>query len=142
MVHVWQYTHGTPPRRAYHDREWAKMREVGLQPSDTGQIGGKETGQHMTHYILPAGRFEVAYAKLAKTGLKLNWQSRQAGKDAKAKAASKTKYTCPDCGLNAWAKPGATLICGECFAEDPEATMMVAASQCDPRAFASALSIR
>jgi hypothetical protein len=28
MVHVWQQTHGTPPRRSYHDREWArKMKE-------------------------------------------------------------------------------------------------------------------
>ena len=45
MVHVWQQTHGRPPRKSYHDREWAaKMREVGLQPSNTGEPGGKETG--------------------------------------------------------------------------------------------------
>jgi hypothetical protein len=129
MAHVWQFEHGKPSRSGYHNKEWAKkMREIGLQPSDTGKIGGKETGQSMSDYIIPGGRFDVAYAKLAKTGLKLNWQSRQAGKDARAKAASKTKYTCPDCGLNAWAKPAAMLICGECFAEDPEPTMMLAAS--------------
>jgi Zn-dependent peptidase ImmA (M78 family) len=23
MAHVWQKTHGTPPRRFYHDRQWA-----------------------------------------------------------------------------------------------------------------------
>jgi transcription elongation factor Elf1 len=33
------------------------------------------------------------------------------------KAASKTKYTCPVCGLNAWAKPDAHLICGDCSEE-------------------------
>ena len=33
---------------------------------------------------------------------------------ARKKAASKTKYTCPDCDLNAWAKPDTSLICGEC----------------------------
>lgn len=33
---------------------------------------------------------------------------------AKKKAASKTRYTCPGCGLNAWGKPGIYLICGEC----------------------------
>jgi hypothetical protein len=25
-----------------------------------------------------------------------------------------TKYTCPDCEQNAWAKPGAHLVCGDC----------------------------
>lgn len=40
----------------------------------------------------------------------------------KAKNASKTRYTCPDCGLNAWAKPAAPLMCGNCGArmEAPE----------------------
>ena len=34
MAHVWQQTHGKPPRKSYHDRQWAgKMREIGLQPS-------------------------------------------------------------------------------------------------------------
>jgi len=35
----------------------------------------------------------------------------------KRKSAIKTCYTCPDCGLNAWAEPQASLICGEC--EEP-----------------------
>ena len=30
------------------------------------------------------------------------------------KSASKTRYTCPSCELNAWAKPGVRLMCGEC----------------------------
>jgi hypothetical protein len=30
------------------------------------------------------------------------------------KAASKTKSTCPACGLNAWAKPEVNLVCGDC----------------------------
>jgi transcription elongation factor Elf1 len=33
------------------------------------------------------------------------------------KKASKTKFTCPQCGQNAWAKPYAALICGECYAD-------------------------
>lgn len=28
--------------------------------------------------------------------------------------SNRDKYTCPDCGLNAWAKPGANLYCGDC----------------------------
>lgn len=35
-------------------------------------------------------------------------------KRAKAKTKSKTKYTCPSCDANAWAKPGANLVCGDC----------------------------
>lgn len=30
------------------------------------------------------------------------------------KGASKTKYSCPQCGTNAWAKPKTRLICGDC----------------------------
>ena len=32
----------------------------------------------------------------------------------KKKAASKTRYTCPACGLNAWAKPEIHIVCGDC----------------------------
>jgi len=28
-------------------------------------VGGKETGQHMDHYIIPGGRFEQVYDILA-----------------------------------------------------------------------------
>jgi ribosomal protein S27AE len=42
------------------------------------------------------------------------WDDAGAKKARKAKAASKTKFTCPDCSANAWAKPNTRLICGEC----------------------------
>jgi hypothetical protein len=120
MAHVWQQAHGTPPRRSYHDRQWAaKMKEIGLQPTDTGEAGGKETGQSVTHYIIAGGPYARAYAKLKARGLQLRWQSIPAGPQAKAKKASKTKFTCPDCAQNAWAKPDALLICGACY-EDGE----------------------
>jgi SprT-like family len=125
MAHVWQQTHGTPPRRSYHDREWAaKMKEIGLQPSTTGEPGGKETGQSVTHYIIPGGAYAEAYAKLKAKGLQLHWQSAPEGKQAKAKKASKTKFTCPECGQNAWGKPDTLLICGVCF-EDSAAEICV-----------------
>jgi hypothetical protein len=31
----------------------------------------------------------------------------------KKKAANKTRYTCSDCQMNAWAKPDVNLICGD-----------------------------
>lgn len=120
MVHLWQHHFGKAPRRCYHDRQWAKqMRTVGLIPTDTGEQGGKETGQKVTHYIEQGGAFDKACSSfLAKNPAALYHD--RAGEDAVArrkKAASKTKYTCPSCELNAWAKPGVLLICGECEEE-------------------------
>ncbi len=56
MCHCWQEHCGKPSRTGYHNRQWAaKMIEVGLMPSDTGEPDGKQTGQHMTHYIIRTG---------------------------------------------------------------------------------------
>ena len=71
------------------------MKEIGLQTSDTGAPGGKETGQNMTHYIIPGAAYELAFAKLEKGGFRLNWQSAPYSAERKAKKAGKTKYTCP-----------------------------------------------
>jgi predicted SprT family Zn-dependent metalloprotease len=120
MVHQWQHHHGTPPRKAYHDRQWAqKMIEIGLQPSADGQPGGKITGAKITHYIIPSGPFAEAVEKLIRRGFALHWQATPAPpEEKKAKKASKTRYTCPACSANAWAKPDTKLICGSCFDED------------------------
>jgi len=119
MCHVWQETYGKAPRKGYHDRKWAaKMKDVGLQPSSTGEEGGAETGQSMSHYILPDGRYAKAYAKLAAQGFQLHWQSISAS--GRAVKPTRMKFTCPDCGQNAWAKLDARLICGRCFEEDEE----------------------
>lgn len=118
QVHCWQYTDGKPSRGRYHNREWAaKMKEIGLQPSDTGKPGGKETGQQMTHYIIPNGPFAVAYKKLQARGFQLHWQSATTGAQGKGKQASKTKFTCPDCGQNVWGKPDAQVNCDICSAK-------------------------
>jgi hypothetical protein len=77
-------------------------------------VGGKETGASMSHYILPDGPFFTAYAKLQTTGFELHWQSTPETPQAKIKRESKTKYQCPGCGLNAWAKPDAPLACADC----------------------------
>ena len=46
MCHLWQEEFGKHvPDGNYHNKEWAaKMEEIGLIPSDTGQEGGKKTG--------------------------------------------------------------------------------------------------
>ena len=118
MCHLWQHHFGKPPRRSYHSKEWAaKMREVGLIPTDTGQIGGKDTGQKVTHIIEEGGRFERACTAYLATAPAILYHDRAGDGEAAArrkKAASKTKYTCPGCALNAWARPAANLWCGDC----------------------------
>jgi hypothetical protein len=90
------------------------MVDVGLMPSDTGAEGGKPTGQQVTHYIVPGGRFDRAADALLHGGFQLSWQSFKLATHSGKGKVSKLKYTCPDCGLNAWAKPGVHLVCGAC----------------------------
>jgi predicted SprT family Zn-dependent metalloprotease len=135
MVHVWQQAHGTPPRKAYHDKQWsAKMKEIGLYPSSTGEPGGKEVGAKMTHYIVAGGKYDQAFAKLAARGFALSWQSLPWGKERKAKKASKTKFTCPVCAQNVWGKPEAQVVCGVCLEEDAEIIIMLAEEQAEAEA--------
>ncbi len=113
MVHGWQHAYGTFSRRGYHNKEWAaKMKEVGLYPSSTGMVGGRETGQRMSDYIIPDGPFARAYAKLKATGFELHWQSTVRSKETKP--ASKVKFTCTSCGQNAWGKPDLEITCTPC----------------------------
>jgi hypothetical protein len=94
------------------------MREIGLIPTATGEVGGKETGQKMSHLIAEDGNFKRACERLLASHPAILYSDRSLVEDTirKKKLASKTKYTCPSCGLNAWAKPGAWLVCGECQA--------------------------
>jgi hypothetical protein len=122
-VHHWQQHFGKPSVNRYHNKEWAeRMEALGLMPSDTGEPGGKRVGQKVTHYIVAGGAFADSCRELLAGGVKLQWQSRKVDPDdRKKKNRSKTKYTCPGCGVNAWGKPGVILLCGECNEElEPE----------------------
>jgi hypothetical protein len=114
QCHVWQHTFGKPSKRGYHNKEWAaKMESLGLQPSSTGAVGGKRTGQRVSHYIIPDGPFTKAFAKLATTGWKLNLQSAHRP-GATRGPNSKTKFTCSGCVQNAWGKPDLDITCTPC----------------------------
>ncbi|MDQ2995531.1 MAG: SprT-like domain-containing protein [Chloroflexota bacterium] len=130
MCHLWQAHFGKPSRNAYHNKEWAaKMREVGLIPSTTGQPGGKETGQRVGDYGDPAGLFAAHTATLIASGFMIQWRATSKAKLPTEPGATaelddndqltpnpknKIKYACTGCGQNAWAKPSARLICGDC----------------------------
>ena len=130
MAHVWQQTFGKPGRRGYHNKEWgAEMKRIGLYPSSTGEPGGKEVGEHMSDYIMDGGRFQESCRKLLDRGFRLDWQSRDRsndgggeegeGEEQEPKKKGRIKYTCPGCELNAWAKPDVSLLCGQCYQQNP-----------------------
>jgi hypothetical protein len=120
MAHLWQHHFGKPGRGRYHNKEWAaKMVEIGLTPSSTGEPGGKPTGDRVSHFVQEGGRFEQARASyLAGDSTVLFQDSRgergvERERERLRKAASKTRYAC-GCPQIAWAKAGARLICGNC----------------------------
>lgn len=113
MAHLWQHHLGTPPRTCYHNKEWAdKMDSLGLIASNTGEPGGKRTGQQMTHYIEPGGPFDRQCKALIAKGFVLPYVQQADDEIAAKKGASKTKFTCPVCKAHAWGKPDLLLICG------------------------------
>ena len=135
MVHIWQFQFGNPTRNGYHNKEWAaKMLSVGLIPSDTGMIGGKMTGQNMSDYPEPDGKFGKALKMMPKRfvlpfvsieGDKLLLISLLGAGEGnptgtqplppKPKYTSKVKYSCPNCKMNAWGKPELSIICRDCL---------------------------
>lgn len=132
MVHLWQHHFGTKGRGRYHNKEWAaKMKAIGLQPTDTGVEGGKETGDKVHHLIISGGRFERAVSRLTGKGYGLTWtenpkikavSSTKAEEAVQSKSGKRVRYDCPhehrdEHGkafvFKAWAKHDAKLICGE-----------------------------
>ncbi len=133
MTHLWQFHFGTPGRGRYHNRQWAeKMKSLGLHPSDTGSPGGRELGDRVSHYIMDGGSFARAADELIESGFVIEWReplarpakihpsgASGAGGSAapihpsrSSKEGKRIKYSCPACGLNAWAKHDALLVCG------------------------------
>jgi hypothetical protein len=117
MSHVWQEHCGVKRRKrySYHDKEWAaKMKSIGLQPSNTGMVGGKETGVQMAHYIIDDGPFQIAFQKLAATGWRPNLESAAVPGPSGKPNKSKTLFTCQHCNWNVWGKPDTEVVCKHC----------------------------
>jgi predicted SprT family Zn-dependent metalloprotease len=92
MVHHWQHHFGTPTRSNPHNQEWAaKMRAIGLNPSNTGLPGGKASGKKVSHYIEPAGAYEQACQVLLAKGFELKWFDRHLPTQPDHEAALQTK---------------------------------------------------
>jgi hypothetical protein len=118
----------------YHGKKFAAvMIRLGLMPSSTGLPGGSMTGFRMGEFIIGGGPFEQAARWFLEHGNKVSWtavpnfdaagpgaQGSPSGGGAPGASAadrkrkSKTRFTCPKCELNAWAKATAHLECGVC----------------------------
>jgi hypothetical protein len=115
MAHLWQAHFGKPPRKGYHDRQWAtKMIEVGLMPSDTGAPGGRNVGYRMTHYILDDGAFAASFARFAATGQTLSWGDAAQLGAMQPPRQTRVKFVCPACGDACWGKETLDLSCNGC----------------------------
>jgi len=117
MVHARQHAEGKPSRSGYHNAQWADMMdEVGLTPSSTGEPGGKRVGDRVSHVIVEGGPFARAFARLKESGWRLAW-ARAPEEPGDKKPPTRLKFTCESCGMAAWAKATAHLVCGDCGEE-------------------------
>lgn len=108
------------------------METIGLMPSNTGKLGGKRTGQQMTHYIIKNGKYEQAFKAMPNTftlpftsldGDRMkSLMGGKSGVDGKTsplstkptKNKNKTKYSCSNCKVNVWGKSGLNIQCMDC----------------------------
>jgi predicted deacylase len=69
----------------------------------------------MSHYIDDDGPFAHACEALAETGWALDWRAiATPGASKKPAKNTKVKFTCPECGANAWGKKTLNIHCADC----------------------------
>lgn len=118
---------GTP---GYCDKPLAKVLElIGLNPSSSGQPGGRRTGYGISDYVVEGGPFDLLAREMLIAGELLTWRDSAVSvaeefgfgsscrtiKQPKPRQ-TRSKFTCPniECGQNAWAAHRAQLRCGFC----------------------------
>ncbi|MDZ8054873.1 MAG: SprT-like domain-containing protein [Aulosira sp. ZfuVER01] len=106
MIHQWQYDHGNQKTtKHYHNQEYVKKAAgIGLIIKT-----GYENEQSIDHN----GKFMQVIQNLD-SELILKPRNVISQVTEESKNGKKKKYTCPSCGFNSWAKPGATNICCNC----------------------------
>jgi hypothetical protein len=115
MAHHWQEHHGAPPRNGYHDRQWAtKMRLLGLMPSDTETVGGRQTGFRVSHYAIENGPFALSFERLAATGWKIGWGAAASVGGGEGAKPKRERFVCPGCNLKMYGPLKARVRCVPC----------------------------
>jgi predicted SprT family Zn-dependent metalloprotease len=119
MCHSWQHNFGKKKSlHSYHNKEWsAQMKQIGLIPSDTGEPGGAETGQKMTHYIAEDGLFKESCNRLLTKEFVISWgwnkDIEDEGDTPSGKSGKRYKYFC-SCNEYTLGKPDLDLMCKKC----------------------------
>jgi predicted SprT family Zn-dependent metalloprotease len=124
LCHHYQQHHGKPGRKGYHNKEWVKLaEEIGLEVTAHDNKSGGKTGCAVSTELKPGGRAETAILNMPES-LYFPWLAGnmetpgEPGAEPKAQPAknksNRVKYSCPVCGVNAWAKPGVLIVCGDC----------------------------
>ena len=138
MIHLKQEVVGKPSRHGYHNSEYADWAEaMGLECKDVKTK--QRTGHMIATKILDGGKAAKAIALLPDEHI-FPWMAVRTkedgdesggggtgggssggtetkggdGSEPPRRSGTRSKFTCAICGLNAWAKPGAKLVCGEC----------------------------
>ena len=96
-----------------HGPDWRKiMDRVGLPPIKIGS-----TWRQATHSIEVGGAFEQAFHKHQSELQTLPWKEciREINRGV---GVDRVKFHCDRCGSNAWARPAALLLCGNCSTTD------------------------
>ena len=146
LVHQWQHHFGSPGRAinqniaGYHNREWAEMmKDIGLQPSSTGQEGGKETGDTIHQILIPGGKLSKMASRMSGRGMSIPWNATEAprmpssspqtdevhGQIQETKSGQRLKYVCSfeDCSETLQGRSGQNPLCqgneAKAFAHDP-----------------------
>ena len=115
MCHIWQFNFGKTSRNGYHNAQWAnKMLEVGLRPINA-KNPDRMTGQACTHAIEVEGVADRIFATIVdEFGADLVIELPCAKTAKKKPKNSKVKFTCPECGANAWGKDSLHITCADC----------------------------
>jgi hypothetical protein len=123
--HARQHCGAPPPRSGYHDEKWAAiMRSIGLMPSDTGAVGGRQTGYRMSDYVIEGGPFALSFERLAATGWSIGWADVAAlaldpefvegGVAVKSPRRTRESFRCDACTMTAESRASAQLVCLPC----------------------------
>lgn len=102
-----------------HGVEWRrKMIELGLPPIQVGP-----TWRQATHSIAADGRYLETFTRYEDELKKLPWQELVNAAN-KGRGVDRVKFHCSRCGSNAWARPAALLLCGNCSSEHELVAML------------------
>lgn len=100
--------------KGYRGKRWAAlMKHIGLEPI---AASGKATGYSVRHTIASGGPFDRACTELLESGFRIDWFGTTPVNLDQAPKPTRARFECSGaCGLIAYAKHSASLICGTCM---------------------------